>query len=95
LAIERQGDRINQKLDAATPQAKGHIVPAPGKRSRIDDFRTTRGFICLNIVFRRATLDDGRLVVTTSADVFVPTQRTFGMAKVECGMKSRTALLIE
>ena len=35
---------------AATPNAKRHDVPAHGQSSPIDDFRATRGFICLNIV---------------------------------------------
>jgi hypothetical protein len=59
LVVEHQRSRIDQEFDAATPQGKRHVVPAPDKSSPINDFRTMQGFICLNIILRAANLDDG------------------------------------
>jgi hypothetical protein len=50
---------INQEFDAATQQAKRHVIPAPGKRSPINDFRAIQGFVHLveRLPQREALLD--------------------------------------
>ena len=50
LVVKGNRSRIHQKFERRDPNAKRHDVPAHGKSSPIDDFRATRGFICLNIV---------------------------------------------